>query len=198
MKLFHFVRSKLSAVTSKLADNDLDTVKAVVNSEIAKGKNHLQTLCIEEARLKQQLVVANESLKQSVEKATQARKELTDKVKQGISEQALKPQAMFVLGRDRLVERRVGVISNIEENIEKIQYMQTDLQLQIAEAEMHLSEIAFGLVIINAKTFRIDVNDKIMSYKSNIEGKEKYLEMTEPSQTYTDEEIKNLFTELKG
>ena len=81
MKLFHFIKSKLSAATSKLADNDLDTVKAVINSEIAKGKNPLQTLRIEEARLKQQLAVANESLKQPVEKATQARKELTDKVK---------------------------------------------------------------------------------------------------------------------
>lgn len=42
MKLFHFIKSKLSAVTSKLA-----TVKAVaaINSEIAKGIDHLQTLC---------------------------------------------------------------------------------------------------------------------------------------------------------
>ena len=40
-----------------------------------------------------------------------------------------------------------AVISNIEENIEKIQYMQTDLQLQIAEAKMYLAEINSGLVI---------------------------------------------------
>lgn len=45
MTLFHFIKSKLSAVTSKLADNDPDNVKALVNSEIAKGKNPLQTLC---------------------------------------------------------------------------------------------------------------------------------------------------------
>lgn len=51
MKLFHFIKSKLSAATSKLVDNDPDTVEAVINSEIAKGKNPLQTLCIEEARL---------------------------------------------------------------------------------------------------------------------------------------------------
>lgn len=42
MKLFHFIKSKLSAVTSKLAT--AKTV-AVINSEIAKGKNPLQTLC---------------------------------------------------------------------------------------------------------------------------------------------------------
>lgn len=64
MKIFHFIKSKLSAVTSKLADTAL---KAVINSEIAKGKNPLQTLCDEAARLKQQLAVANESLKQSME-----------------------------------------------------------------------------------------------------------------------------------
>ena len=55
MKLIHFIKSKLSAVTSKLADNDPNTVKAVINSinsEIAKGKNPLQALCIEEARQK--------------------------------------------------------------------------------------------------------------------------------------------------
>lgn len=71
MKIFHFIKSKLSAVTSKLADN---ARTAVINSEIAKGKNPLQTLCDEAERLKQQLAVANESLKQWGW-ATQARKE---------------------------------------------------------------------------------------------------------------------------
>lgn len=55
MKLIHFIKSKLSAVTSKLTDNDPNTVKAVINSinsEIAKGKTPLQTLRIEEARQK--------------------------------------------------------------------------------------------------------------------------------------------------
>ena len=42
MKLIHFIKSKLSAAT----------LKAVINSEIAKGKTPLQTLCIEEARQK--------------------------------------------------------------------------------------------------------------------------------------------------
>lgn len=71
MKIFHFIKSKLSAVTSKLADTALT---AVINSEIVKGKNPLQTLCDEAARPKQQLAVANESLKQWG-RTTQARKE---------------------------------------------------------------------------------------------------------------------------
>lgn len=199
MKLFYWLYSKITGFVSKLADNDPDTVKRVIHAEIAKGKNQLQTLCMQEAALKSQLVTANISVEELKKQAKEVREAVQNRITNITDADLLKKAAITVLNADGLVTQQKHIIESIEKSIESIRLAQSDLRVQIMQAELHLSEITAGLVVVNARTFKIEVSDKVSEYKTQIAGKTQYLDMMAYQESsYSDSDITETINKLKG
>lgn len=197
MKLLHYIAAKITSFVDNLADNDAGTVRRVIESEIQKGRNQLQELCIEEAKLVKHLAQAQTNLEMLKNKANQAEAALKEKMA-NLDESALKQNAAFVLKQHCLVNKQQNAIDNIYSTISNIRTMQTDLHIQITEAEMHLSEIAAGMVVIDAKQFKIGTSEAIDKYKAQLDGKNKYHEMTVPTSDIDDSALEQFIARLKS
>lgn len=197
MKILHYIAAKLASFVDNLADNDAETVRRVIEAEIKKGRSQLQELCIEEAKLVKHLSQAQTNLKSLKTKADQAEAALKEKMST-LDEATLKQNAAFVLRQHQLVDKQQKTIDGIYSTIDNIRTIQTDLQIQITEAEMHLSEIAAGLVVIDAKQFKIGAFDTIDKYKAQLDGKNKYHELTTPSSDIDDAVVEQFIARLKS
>ena len=197
MNLLQYIIAKITSFVDSLADNDAATVRRVIESEIRKGRSQLQDLCVEEARLVKHLDQAQENLKTLKTKAAQSEKALKEKMA-GLDESALKQNAAFVLKQHQLVDKQQKAIDNIYSTIDSIRTMQSDLYIQITEAEMHLSEIAASLVVIDAKQFKIGTFKTIDKYKAQLECKNKYYELTAPTADIDDAVVEQFVASLKS